>query len=435
VDEEDGRRDGQGAPLRIVPSRLSLRRAARPAAAAVVFVLVAFSGSAARARDDSSGSTTPPSDITDGQRRAVKDALAWIAGKEQNGGIWGEARDTRVADTALSLLALMAGGSTLGPGVPDREGLVKEPTKRGPYADKVEEGIGWLAALANRPQDPAGYIAADELSKMHGHGLAMLALATACGNLGANRIDVIQAQIKQGLSPAKLSYADRVRLALERAVRLTESAQDPETGGWMYSPQPSGHEGSMTVTQIVGLRAAMAAGVAVNGTVMKKATEYVRRSQNRKHKDNFGGFAYQINDMGRVSYALTAAALTTFFGLGRYGDQDPPDLKPGQPTDKQIIEDGLRFMDRRFEDEAFDTSQHWYYYRLFYAMQALYLSGDLSRQHYWEKIRDELVERQINTDGSFNQRMDRDRSPEYCTAMGCLVLEVPMETLPIFQRR
>jgi hypothetical protein len=31
--------------------------------------------------------------------------------------------------------------------------------------------------------------------------------------------------------------------------------------------------------------------------------------------------------------------------------------------------------------------------------------------------------------------VDRDRSPEYCTAMGCLVLEIQMETLPIFQRR
>src|SRR5262249_8707477 len=154
--------------------------------------------------------------------------------------------------------------NTLGPGVPDRDGLVKEPTKRGPYADKVEEGIGWLAQIANRPTDPAGYIAADELSKMHGHGLAMLALATACGNFGAQLSETIQAEVRQGLSPAKLSDADRVRLALERAVRLTESAQDPQTGGWMYSPQPSGHEGSMTVTQITGLRAAMAAGVAVN---------------------------------------------------------------------------------------------------------------------------------------------------------------------------
>jgi hypothetical protein len=401
-----------------------------------VFLLVAFSGADARARDDSPGGTTRGFEVTPQQRHGIDTALAWIAGKEQNGGIWGEERDTRVADTALSLMALMAGGSTLGPGVPDRDGLVKEPTKRGPYAAKVEEGIGWLAQLANRPQDPAGYICSDELSKMHGHGLAMLALATACGNLGANHIEVIQAQLKQGLSPAKLSYADRVRLALERAVRLTESAQDPETGGWMYAPQPSGHEGSMTVTQIVGLRAAMAAGVAVNGNVMKKALQYVRRSQNRVHKENFGGFAYQTGDMGRVSYALTAAALTTFFGLGRYGDQDARDLKPGEPSDKVIIEDGLSFMDRRFEDEAFDTGQRWYYYRLFYGVQALYLSGDEQRfEKYWPFIRAELLDHQQNSDGSFKTRVDRDRSPEYCTAMGCLVLEIQMETLPIFQRR
>jgi hypothetical protein len=438
VDEEDGRRTGEGAALSASPARRALLRSARPAAAAAAVVAVLLAGATARARDDPASGGTSASGVPPDR---VQLALAWIAAKEQNGGIWGQERDTRVADTALSVLALMAGGNTLGPGVPDRDGLVKEPTKRGPYADKVEEGIGWLAQLANRPTDPPGYISADQFSKMHGHGLAMLALATACGNLGANRIDVIQAQVRQGLSPAKLPYADRVRLALERAVRLTESAQDLETGGWMYSPQPSGHEGSMTVTQISGLRAAMAAGVAVNGTVMKHAIDYVRKSQNRVQRENFGGFAYQINDKGRVSYALTAAALTTFFGLGRYGEQDVSELKKGEPTDKQIIEDGLSFMDRKFHEEAYDTNQRWYYYRLFYAVQALFLSGDSIRIYgngsngYWPQIRDHLLQYNQEPDGSFSTSVDADRSPEYCTAMGCLILEIPMETLPIFQRR
>ena len=39
------------------------------------------------------------------------------------------------------------------------------------------------------------------------------------------------------------------------------------------------------------------------------------------------------------------------------------------------------------------------------------------------------------TDGSFDTVGNDGRSREYSTAMACLTLQVPMETLPIFQRR
>jgi hypothetical protein len=359
--------------------------------------------------------------------RAVNSALDWLAASQSAEGTWG--KETKIADTSLALLALMAGGNTLGPGTPNRQGLVEGPTKRGPYAEQVQKGIEYLAraACTDRTQWP-GYIEADEdhVSRMHGHGFATLALATASGNLGSSRIKAIEARITAGLSPNELPFADRVRWGLERAVRRTERAQDPETGGWYYAPVPESHEGSMTVTQIAALRAAMEAGVSVNGTMMKRAYSYVRDSQNTQNKDLFGGFAYQIDKKDRVSVALTAAALTTFFELGRYGDE---------PGDRKLIDDGMSYLDRKFRQD-FDERSQWYYYRSFYLVQALYLSGDEARQRrYWPVIRDDLLEHQ-NADGSFKARgVDPERSDEYCTAMGCLILEVPMETLPIFQRR
>jgi hypothetical protein len=428
VDAQDGRGARGEPPLRRV--RDSLVRAARPAAAILVALCVAGD---ARARDDGSPSAaTADSLVTREQARGVKEALRWIAAHQDEGsGAWGTVQDTRIADTALSLLALMAGGNTVGPGVPDqRSGLVSGPTLRGPYALNVKKGLDFLArrAWSDRETAPAGYIDGDEISKMHGHGFATLALATACGNLGARRIEDIRAQVAKGFSPANLPYADQIRWGLERAVRLIEGTQDAETGGWSYAPVPEGHEGSMTVTQITALRAAMASGVAVNGTCMKRAYDYVRNSQNTKHQEYVGGFAYQLHTKERVSYALTAAALTTFFGLGRYGDQTA--------GDREVIELGLKFMDRKFDDEAFSKREQWYYYRLFYAVQALYLSGDETRrQKYWPRIRDELLEANQLADGSFTTRVDESRSAEYCTAMGCLTLEVPMETIPIFQRR
>ena len=391
--------------------------------------LLLATGRSAGARDEGFAGATPDSIVTGEQAESVRRALDWIAAKQQKGGAWGEVKDTQISDTALSLLALMAGGSTLGPGVPnDRTGLVSGPTKRGPHAAEVEAGVRFLAqrAWSDRPGVPAGYIDGDQFSKMHGHGFATLALATACGNLGASRIDAIRARLDQGASPKDLPLADQVRWGLERAVRLTEAAQDRDFGGWSYSPTEGGHEGSMTVTQICALRAALAAGVSIDATKMNRAVDYVRKSQNLVTRELHGGFAYQIDLKARVSYALTAAALTSFFGLGRYGDKE---------GDRKVIDDGLAYMDRTFEEEIFSTREEWYYYRLFYAVQALYLSGDVRRRdRYWPRIRDELISLQ-NADGSFRNKVDHQRSLEYCTAMGCLVLEVPLETLPIFQRR
>src|SRR5207302_2056286 len=136
---------------------------------------------------------------------------------------------------------------------PRSVGIVSKPTLRGPYAEQVHQAIEFLANKALTPDEKLpgfiGYIHGDEGSRMHGHGYATLALATACGNLGPRRADAIRAEIDAGLPPRDLPFSDKVRWALEKAVRLTESAQDPDQGGWMYDPYPNGHEGSMTVTQ------------------------------------------------------------------------------------------------------------------------------------------------------------------------------------------
>jgi hypothetical protein len=418
-----GRR--QGTPL--TPSAI---RPASLRAVALATIAVALLATASDARDDHDPVTGSSTDslVTSAQVAAIRKGLDWLHGKQQSGGMWGDKKDTQIADTALAALALMAGGNTLGPGVPTRDGLVSGPTLRGPYGVDVRNAIEFLATRALADGQFPGYIHGDENSKMHGHGFATLALATACGGLDSSRIETIRDLLAKGASTKDLCFADRVRLALERAVRLTEAAQDRDTGGWYYTPTPESHEGSMTVTQITALRAAMEAGVAVNGAVMSRAYEYIRSSQNTTNRELHGGFAYQKSDMNNVRLALTAAALTTFFGLGKYGEK---------PQDKKLIDDAMRYIDRRFDEDATDTRQQFYYYRLFYLAQALYLSGDEARQRkYWPVVREDVMGYQ-RSDGSFRRDVDSigTRSDEYCTAMGCLILETPMETLPIFQRR
>jgi hypothetical protein len=409
------------------------RRAALCALAACLAVLLG-AGAPAEARD------APPAErsgieavlVTNDQRRAVDRAAKWIAAAQKPGGMWGDEKATRVADTALCALALMAAGSTVTSGPPLAGGGRGDETLRGPHARQVRAALQYLARLAwsDTPGKPAGYIADDAESQMHGHGFAMLTLAQACGNLAPSSLKSIREFIASGEPASKLSLADQVRWGLERAVRLTEAAQDVEAGGWYYTPTEGGHEGSMTVTQIVGLRAARDAGVAVNGVVMRRAYDYLRDSQNVTNPDLIGGFAYEKSHLDRVSYALTGAALSTMFGLGRYGENT---------EDKAIIERGLRFMDRRFADaiDADGDSQQWFYYRWFYGSLTLYLSNDERRiRDQWPRLRRTILSYQ-HKDGFF-RKLGPASEPggvEYSTAMACLALEVPLESLPIFQRR
>lgn len=395
-------------------------------------LLTALPGPARGEGEDDAGRTSVELTlVSTEQKTAIARALSWLAANQQQGGSWGE--ESRVADTSLAALALMAGGSsvTAGPRLPS--GGYGPETLRGPHAKQLKKAIQYLADRANArvPEWPAGYIIdpVDNQSRMHGHGFATLALAQALGGLGASDITTIQEFMAQpDRSASEMRLADQVRWAVERAVRCAERAQDPQTGGWGYFPSDSFHEGSITVTQISALRAASDAGVSVNGAVMNRAYNYVRESQNLQNRELFGGFAYMKSELGRVSYPLTAAALTTLFGLGRYG---------ADPADRKAIDLGLSYMDRTLGEMVRTTdSPQWAYYGLFYGAQALYLANDQRRlESQWPRIRKAVLVRQ-RADGSFK---DLDGSEaggvEYSTAIACLTLQVPLETLPIFQRR
>jgi hypothetical protein len=393
---------------------------------------------AAAARDERTGRRYASSSdylVSSDQRTAIERGTAWIAtsGRQASSGSWGDESETRVADTALSVLALMAAGNTVVAGKTIRTGsensrAIGPPQGRGRYGAQVYRGINYLAREAWQDQRGRvpGYIRDDDKSRMHGHGFATLALAQAVGNLGARGITAIRKSLASGKDAAQLSFGDQVRWGLERAVKLIERAQDRDTGGWYYEPTTPGHEGSMTVTQIAALRAAQSAGVLVSGHVLKRAYEYVRSSQNRAGGERHGGFAYQKNNKMRVSYALTAAALTTLFDLGRYGRKK---------EDAETIELGLKFMDRTFLDTLSESRQQWFYYAMFYGAQALYLSQDQRRlRRDWPRIRQKVLSLQ-RADGSFRKFGADARSDEYCTAMACLILQVTTETLPILQRR
>ena len=75
-------------------------------------------------------------------------------------------------------------------------------------------------------------------------------------------------------------------------------------------------------------------------------------------------------------------------------------------------------------------AEQYYFYGHYYAVQAMWHAGDRYWRRWYPAIRDELISLQL-ADGSWN---DVQVCPEYGTAMACIILQMPNNYLPIFQR-
>jgi hypothetical protein len=81
--------------------------------------------------------------------------------------------------------------------------------------------------------------------------------------------------------------------------------------------------------------------------------------------------------------------------------------------------------------------QPYYYYGHYYATQAMWQAGSDIWERWYPAIRDELVDQQKTTvvdRKTLNYWVDLTVCDEYGTAMALLVLQMPNNYLPIFQR-
>jgi hypothetical protein len=338
----------------------------------------------------------PPAVDPAARRDAIRRGCAYLASEGKQGANGGFGEDKAiVATTALCVLALMADGSTDG---------------RGPYGHEVSRGIDFLVNLVEHPTNKDTtegyfYYTHDNNSRMHGQGYATLALASALGTSTGGR------------------YA-RIHAVLEKAVACIEGAQT-RTGGFGYEPVANQeHEGSVTVTVAQGLRAARDAGIHVNRNLVEMALRYLERSQ----KPDDGSFRYSLY-VDRSSYALTAAALSSFFLYGRYRDDA-----------SHVLQRGLDYLMDQLDDVQ--KRSQWYYYGNFYAGWACWQvdgndwdsdTGYWSRWH--RRIYPDLLARQRRADGGWDDPYDRFEFGDLVpTAFAILTLAIPDEVLPIFQR-
>jgi hypothetical protein len=322
-------------------------------------------------------------------RRALESGLDWLA-RAQAEGLDGSlpvadaAQRAPVAVTALAALAWMAGGTT---------------PERGEHGEALAAAIDYLLGKTDlTPGSPRlGYVGADgdELSRMHGHGFATLALAEA-----------------YTASP-RSARGKRLKQALTEAVALIERTQGTE-GGWYYDPRrESNHEGSITIALVQALRAAKAAGVRVDPDVVARAESYVERSQNED-----GRFRYSLH-IDQTSVALTAAAIATLNAAGTYeGDA----ISSGT---KAIWRD----LDLRLEGGGEDP--RFPYYERLYLAQAFWQHHEEGHFDRWWPRERALTLADQRPDGSWG---DPEHGDAYATAMNCLVLALPEAVLPAFQR-
>jgi len=305
---------------------------------------------------------------------AVDRAVQYLAERQQPDGSW----HTNHAPNALALLAFLGRGHVPG---------------RGPYQEVLERGKRYILAT----QHESGLFASPTPSHgpMYEHALATLAMAEMYG----------------------MEPDPELEEKLRKAVGLILRSQSPN-GGWRYQPTPGDHDLSVTVMQVVALRAANNAEIPVPAETIERAISYVTSCAYPS-----GGYGYQPG--GGPNPQMSAAGVLSLQLLGK---QDDPTVLAA-----------LNYLANAPVEWGANQVSYFYYFH-YYAIQAQYQAGGKYWNDWHPRVRELLLAHQ-EPDGSWGlppgtQEGEGTVGPNrvYWTAMSCLVLEVYMHFLPAYQR-
>jgi hypothetical protein len=309
--------------------------------------------------------------MTEKTDKAIAGGLAALARCQNGDGSYGVGTYRgNIAVTSLCGLAFMSSGSSPG---------------RGPYGAQIDKALAYV--MANTSQ--SGFIAVAASSThgpMYSHGFGTLFLAEAYG----------------------MTHRPEIREKLQKAVRLIIDSQNIE-GGWRYQPVRRDADLSVTICQINALRAARNAGLYVPNETVKACISYVKRSQNHD-----GGFRYMLQG-GASAFPRSAAGVVALQSAGEY--------------DSKEVRDGIGYLRQYIREIKLGNRYSHYYYGHYYAAQAMWLRGGAEWAEWYPAIRDELIGRQT-TSGFWTDMICN----EYGTAMALIILQIPNNYLPIFQR-
>ena len=376
-------------------------------------------------------------------RAAIERGLRYLARTQNPDGSWTSNAGIKVNEeyqitpggenvhhvgvTSLAILAFLAAGH-----VPER----------GPYGTVVDNAVKFVLSCVQ----PDGFVHRD-LTRMYSHAFATLAMAEVYG----------------------MSREPELGKKLAQAVEFTIKCQN-DTGGWRYVPFTVDSDMSVTVCQMVALRAARNVGIRVPQMTIDRALSYVIRSAITEdgmagRGADTGAFYYQPENtqFNRSSFSLAAAGLTTLFQAGLYDDASLASYIERRKIAKSpapTIGATVTFMRQRYNDARKKnrevnastglTGHYFYYYGNYYAAQAMYNVGGLE-PHVWEEwyrmVRQDLLSAEVPVGASNGPdggggasgamsywTSNVDRTNAFATSIALLILSMPFDYLPIHQK-
>ena len=321
-------------------------------------------------------------ELTREGKASINLALQYLSQRQRPDGSFSGNMGQSTGIVASGVLAWMCAGNLPG---------------EGPYGKQVAKSIDYLLSSAQ----PSGllYRGREEQHVMYHHGLASMCLAEAWGHTRDKRIH------------------DKLKNAIELIIRTQN-----EKGGWRYMPKVSDDDLSATVMQLLALRAAKDAGVAVPRETIERAVAYVESCRTPKDDQGLAGFAYQPH--GGKKWSTTAAGLMSLMLAGNYKASS--------------LKDGLDYLMMAREKKE---DKEWFVYGHYYGAQAMYQAGSQGEKfrQYWVKwypdISTQIIKSQLASGGERGAySVDKREYGVWNSAMCVLILGIPYRYLPIYQR-
>ncbi len=270
-------------------------------------------------------------------------------------------------------------------------------------SDATPEGLAMLRAVKFVSREPpskiakeAGYLGQNDRSRMYGHGIMTWMLASVARELPDRKL---QQEVLE-----RVGQAVALIVSSQNVVRKLETS----LGGWRYEPQSMDSDLSVTVWQMMALRAAMRAGIEVPPSTFKAAGEFVKRCRSKgapaAQPADETAFTYEALS-GKWTFSTTAAGTVAMQCSGL--------------LNAEATKGGLAFISRH----DFKWSDRWFYYGLCHGSHAMQEAGANASDAFPTKVRKTLVRMQA-ADGSWppSSANEKTAGPLYHTAMAVMAL-------------
>jgi len=279
-------------------------------------------------------------------------------------------------------------------------------TTRGKYSKVVKKAVEYFLKTQNKQ---SGYYY-DGQSRVHGHGFAMLFMAEVYG------------QSSKGTSRNADTLSEKMKESLQKGANLIVASQ-ATCGGFPYNltgKRTGSHEGSTTVCAAEGLRAARDVGIYVDKKSIDLGLEYMKKTYGN------GSFAYRYPQKGGNSLALSAAGAVVLISFGSQSKEV-----------QDMISACVRFIKTNGRSQYGFAGGHFSFYTAFYATQTMHFTGGKDWDSWYKMMKRSLLtsmQRDYSRGTGFWLRGSETSNAAFATGIALLILQMPNEYLPIFQK-